>query len=113
MVGCSKESGSLRLNCLSKSSVLYLVLTLCVVRDSGILSSSLIACSSLTILFSNPYAGIPFCYFIISLVVYLIIFYSIVSVMLKSGDLLTSISAVSSRFLYRLAIFKLFNKVFF
>jgi hypothetical protein len=112
MVGCLKGSRSLELNCLLKSSVLYLVLTLYVVRSSSTLSSSLIACSSLTILSSNLYTGIPFCCSIINLVMYSTIFYSTVSVTFEPNDLLTSISVVSSRFLRRLAIFKPFNEVF-
>jgi hypothetical protein len=112
MVGCSKESRSLRLNYLLKSSVLYLVLTLCIVRGSSILAPSLITCSSLTILSSNLYAGIPFCYSIINLVIYSTIFYSTISMIFKLGDLLTSVSAVSSRFPRRLAVFKPFNEVF-
>jgi hypothetical protein len=112
MVGCSKGSRSLGSNCLSKSGVLYLVLTLCVVRGSSTLPPSLIACSSSTILSSNPYAGIPFCYFIINLVVCSTIFYSAVSVMFEPDDLLTGVSAVSSRFLCRLAVFEPFDEVF-
>jgi hypothetical protein len=112
MVGCSKESRSLRSNCLLKSDVLYLVLTLCIVRDSGILSSSLIACSSSSILSSNLCAGILFYYSIINLVVCLTIFYNTVSVTFEPGDLLTSVSVVSSRFLRRLAVFKPFDEVF-
>jgi hypothetical protein len=112
MVDCSKGSRSLGSNCLSKSSVLYLVLTLCIVRGSGILSPSKIAYSSLTILSSNPYAEISFCYSIINLVVCSTISYSTISVMFKLGDLLTSILVVSSRFLCRLAVSKLFNEVF-
>jgi hypothetical protein len=112
MVGCSKGSRSLGLNCLLKSGVLYLVLTLYIVRSSGTLLPSLIACSSLTILSSNLCAGIPFCCSIISLVVYLTIFHSAVSVMFESGDLLTGVLAVSSRFLCRLAVSEPFNEVF-
>jgi hypothetical protein len=113
MVGCSKGSRSLESNCLSKSGVLYLVLTLCVVQNSSILSSSLIAYSSLTILSSNSYTKIPFCCSIISLVMYLTIFYSTISVIFESSDLLTDVSIVSSRFLCRLTISKPFNKIFF
>jgi hypothetical protein len=111
IVDYSKESRSLGLNYLLKSSVLYLVLTLCIVRSSNILSSSLITYSSLTILSSNLYAEISFYYFIINLVVCLTIFYSTISVTFKLSDLLTGVSAVSSRFLCRLAVSKLFNKV--
>jgi hypothetical protein len=111
MVGCSKESRSLGLNYLLKSSVLYLVLTLYIVRSSGILSSSLITYSSLTILSSNLYTEISFCYSIINLVICSTIFYSTISVMFKLGDLCTDVSTVSSRFLCRLAVFKLFNEV--
>jgi hypothetical protein len=111
MVGCSKGSRSLGSNCLSKSGVLYLVLTLCVVRGSDTLPPSLIACSSLTILSSNPYAEIPFCCSIINLVVYSTIFYSTISIIFKLGDLLTGVSAVSSRFPCRLTVSKLFNEV--
>jgi hypothetical protein len=113
MVGCSKGSRSLRSNCLSKSDVLYLVLTLYIVRGSGTLSPSLIACSSLTILSSNLCAGISFCCSIINLVIYSTIFYSTVSVIFEPGDLLTGVSAVSSQFLCRLAVFKPFDEVFF
>jgi hypothetical protein len=113
MVGCSKESRLLGSNCLLKSSVLYLVLTLCIVRSSGILPPSLIAYSSLTILSNNLYAKIFFYCSIINLVIYSTIFYSTISVIFKSSDLLTSVSTVSSRFLCRLAIFKPFNEVFF
>jgi hypothetical protein len=96
MVGCSKESRSLESNCLSKSNVLYLVLTLYIIQGSGILLSSLIAYSSSTILSSNPCAEIPFCYSIISLVMYLTIFYSTISIIFEPGDLLTGVLAVSS-----------------
>jgi hypothetical protein len=113
MVGCSKGSRSLRSNCLSKSGVLYLVLTLCVARGSGILLPSLIACSSSTILSSNSYAGISFYCSIINLVVCSTIFYSTISVIFELGDLLTSVSVVSSRFPRRLAVFKPFDEVFF
>jgi hypothetical protein len=112
MVGCSKGSRSLGSNCLSKFGVLYLVLTLCVVQGSDTLSPSLIACSSSTILSSNPYAGISFYCSIINLVVYSTISYSTVSVTFEPSDLLTGVSAVSSRFLHRLAVFKPFNEVF-
>jgi hypothetical protein len=112
MVGCSKGSRSLGSNYLSKSGVLYLVLTLYTVRDSGTLPPSLIAYSSSTILSSNLCAKIPFCCSIISLVIYSTISYSTVSMMFEPGDLLTSVSAVSSRFLRRLTIFKPFNEVF-
>jgi hypothetical protein len=112
MVGYSKGSRSLESNCLSKFDVLYLVLILYIVRNSSTLLSSLITCSSLTILSSNLYARIPFCCSIISLVVYLTIFHSTVSMIFEPGDLLTGVSAVSSRFLCRLAVFKLFDEVF-
>jgi hypothetical protein len=49
----------------------------------------------------------------ISLVTYSTIFYSTVSVMFELGDLLTGVSTVRSRFLRRLAVFKLFDEVFF
>jgi hypothetical protein len=112
MVGCSKGSRSLGSNCLLKFSVLYLVLTLCIVRDSDILLSSLIARSSSIILSSNPCAEILFCYSIINLVMCLTIFYNTISVIFESGDLLTGVSAVSSQFLCRLAVFEPFNEVF-
>jgi hypothetical protein len=113
MVGCLKESRLLELNYLLKFDVLYLVLTLYIAQDSNILSSSLIVYSSSTILSSNLYTGISFYYSIINLVVYLTIFYSTISIIFKSSDLLTNVLVVSSRFLYRLTIFNLFNEVFF
>jgi hypothetical protein len=112
MVGCSKGSRSLGSNCLSKSGVLYLVLTLYVVRGSGTLLSSLIACSSSSILSSNSCAGISFCCSIINLVVCLTIFYNTISVTFEPSDLLTGVSAVSSRFLRRLTVSKPFDEVF-
>jgi hypothetical protein len=112
MVSCLKESRSLESNCLSKFGVLYLVLMLYIVRGSSTLLSSLIAYSSSTILSSNSYAEIPFYYFIINLVIYLTIFYNTISVIFESGNLLTGVSTVSSRFLYRLAVSKLFDEVF-
>jgi hypothetical protein len=87
--------GSIRL---SWSGVLYLVLTLCVARSSGsgILSSSLIACSKSTILSRDLCAGISFYCSMISLVVCSIIFYNAVSMIFELDDLLTGVSAVSS-----------------